>query len=532
MKIECYVYPGWDPRIRPANRRRGWMDETPESFAYRCLPLATANAHGWEIASPCGFSARWTGGSDVSAVEIILDDPDAAGPPVSLFGQGVLTFHIAALFCTEPGWNLWLSGAPNYAKDGIAPLSGLIETDWSPYSFTMNWRFTRADTWVRFERDEPIGFFFPVQRGVIDAATPELRCIDEAPELKRQFEAWSRSRDAFHEQMRDAPPVRPSERWQKLYYRGVDADGSPGTADHQTKIQPRPFVAPDAPRCPVASVPVRPKDEQLAKRDWLLGVQQDLRRLSPRLDRIDRVAGITPEDFLDRYYAANWPVILCGEMTGWPALDLWSPAYLADRLGDAEVEYQGGRSGNPRYELDKDHHRRTASFDAFLKMIEAPGNDAYLTAYNSGATHAALRPIRPDLGRIDKLLSHGADADEGMLWIGPEGSFTPLHHDLTNNLLAQIVGRKHVVLAPPAEASKLANVVHVFSEVGDLLSAAARERFPGIADVRKAEIILEPGEMLFLPIGWWHQVRALDFSVSATYTNFRWRNDWHASYPA
>jgi hypothetical protein len=38
--------------------------------------------------------------------------------------------------------------------------------------------------------------------------------------------------------------------------------------------------------------------------------------------------------------------------------------------------------------------------------------------------------------------------------------------------------------------------------------------------------------LLFVPIGWWHQVTALDFSVTLTYTNFRWPNRGRESFPA
>ncbi len=34
-----------------------------------------------------------------------------------------------------------------------------------------------------------------------------------------------------------------------------------------------------------------------------------------------------------------------------------------------------------------------------------------------------------------------------------------------------------------------------------------------------------------MPLAWWHQVRSLDFSVTVTYTNFRWPNDAFATYP-
>ncbi len=535
MEIECFLYPGWQPRIRPAVPRRAWMDETPERFAYRCLPLAMANAHGWEVAGSTGFAARWTGGNGVDAVEIRLDDNGSrpVDTPVSLFGQGTITFHIPGLFRTTPGWNLWVGGPPNQVKDGIVPLSGLIETDWSPYSFTMNWRFTRPGHWVRFAPDEAICFFFPVQRGVVEAIQPRVRPIDSEPGLKQQFEDWSRSRDAFHARMRDAPPGKPSDKWQKFYYRGVCPAGEAGTPDHQTKIRARDFaglhVGP-LPKPQPHAVPAVPADpvQQLARRDWILDVQEGLRTLSPRTAKLHRIMGIDPDYFLDQHYAANRPVLLGGEMAEWPALSRWSPAHLAGLVGDAIIEVQGARAGNPRFELDKDRHRQILPFNHFIARIETPGagNDIYLTAYNTAANRTALAPLHAELGRVDKLLRHCPAADEGMLWIGPAGTFTPLHHDLTNNLLAQIVGRKRVILVPPSEAPLLHNYQDVFSAIGNLLDPAMLEAHPDLRQVRLFDVTLQPGDMLFLPIGWWHQVEALDFSVSGTYTNFRWSNDW------
>lgn len=100
----CHVFSGWEPRIRPAATRRDWMDASPESFAYRCLPLRIANAHGWEILSPCGFEALWNGGPLVEDVTVSLDGPASEiDTPVALFGQGTVTFHIPALFRTPPG---------------------------------------------------------------------------------------------------------------------------------------------------------------------------------------------------------------------------------------------------------------------------------------------------------------------------------------------------------------------------------------------------------------------------------------------
>src|SRR5277367_4965853 len=65
MDLICYLCPGWAPMIRPASATRDWMDGTQLSFAYRCLPLNIANAHGWEILSPVGFEAIWNGGPNL-----------------------------------------------------------------------------------------------------------------------------------------------------------------------------------------------------------------------------------------------------------------------------------------------------------------------------------------------------------------------------------------------------------------------------------------------------------------------------------
>lgn len=157
--LVCYIQPHWRPRIRAAAHRRDWMDATREAFAYRCLPLNIANAHGWELLAGCGFEAVWNGGPEAQDVSVTADaGSDAQDLPVTLFGHGVLTFHVEGLLRTPPGWNLWLGGPPNRPKDGIAALGGVIETDWSPYTFTMNWRFTRPGQRVRFEAGEPIGF--------------------------------------------------------------------------------------------------------------------------------------------------------------------------------------------------------------------------------------------------------------------------------------------------------------------------------------------------------------------------------------
>jgi hypothetical protein len=562
MDLTCFLHPGWQPLIRPAPARRDWMDGTPESFAYRCLPLNIANAHGWELLNPCAFDAQWNGQTDTGAITIKADGP-TANVATSLFGQGILTFHIPGIFRTPPGWNLWIGGSPNAPKDGIYPLTGVVETDWSPFTFTMNWRFTRPNHWIHFDAGEPICFFFPVQRALLDDIKPALAPIEAEPGLLDRFQDWSRGRDAFVLRMANEPPPAPADKWQKHYYRGVDFSEQEQVGDHRTRLRLRPFDAsaiswPLEP--PVAARPEAgasgaaetakpaPPDQaprqdappsqallDLRKREWLLETLERQRALSAQDATIERRAGLSSDEFLDRYYAANRPVILTGEMSGWPALAKWTPDYLKQAVGSKTIEFQGDRSKSERFEIHKDAHKRELPFDQFIDLVSQPGagNDAYLTAYNSARNTEAISMLHPDLGFPDKFLNRDVEQPNGMMWIGPAGTLTSLHHDLTNNLIAQLVGRKRLLVLPASEVGKLYNHLHVFSEISDLEDPALTlARFPRLEHARFTEVTLMPGEMIFMPLAWWHQVRSIDFSVTITYTNFRWPNDGHRDFPA
>ena len=552
MDLICYLHPAWRPLLRPASANRAWMDATPEAFAYRCLPLNIANAHGWELLSPCGFEASWKGGTAADDVVIRLDPgSDPAHAPVALFGQGVLTFHVEAIFRTPESWNLWVSGPPNHGKDAIAPLTGVIETDWSPYTFTMNWRFTRPGQVIRFEAGEPFCFLFPVQRGALETFVPRTRPLSDDPELEERFMAWSRSRDAFHEKMKTAGDVAPADKWQKHYYRGEDSAGARISSRHQTKLRLKPFDARSTPGAQAealaraaafpligdapAPAPEAAADPQarldLKKREWLLESLERQRQLSSAAAGIPRQDRVRGQDFLDQFYAPGRPVVLTEMIADWPALARWTPDYLKQAVGPAVIEFQGGRDGDPLFERNKDAHRQSMPFDAFIDRIaEAPGNDAYLTAYNSARNAQALAPLARDIRPLEEILTREASYPDGMMWIGPAGAFTPLHHDLTNNLIVQVVGRKRLMLAPAAYAGRLYNRQHVFSEVLDLQSFDA-SRFPDLGGVHAYEVTLDPGEALFVPLGWWHQARALDFSVTLTFTSFRWPNEAARDFP-
>ena len=216
-RLTCFKVAPDAMEIIPGRAARPWMDETHERFAYRCIPLSIANASGWEIVLPFSFSAVWNGGSQIGDVVIVKDDPSDLVS--SHFGHGVLTFHTGWLFRTSPGWALWCRGAPNHLYDGIIPLEGIVETDWLPFPFTMNWRFTQPGA-VRFEKGEAICFVTLMPHGSIDSVVPVVKEIGEDPVLEGQYRSWSRSRADFNERLSRRDPQAMKEGWQRTYVKG------------------------------------------------------------------------------------------------------------------------------------------------------------------------------------------------------------------------------------------------------------------------------------------------------------------------
>ena len=231
--LDCYRVEPLAPPLLPGGSKREWMDATTQRFAYRCTPMTVANASGWELRCPFAFEAEWNGGTGVEAITVFTR---AGGPAVerliaSHFGHGVLTFHPGWLFRTPPGWALIARGAPNAGKDGIAALEGLVETDWLPFSFTMNWRFTRPGR-VGFAKDEPFCFLSLAPHGALDAVQPVAHELADDPALAAEYRRWQASRSEFNTRLRqnDAETVR--EGWQRDYIR---ADEAGGQATHVTK---------------------------------------------------------------------------------------------------------------------------------------------------------------------------------------------------------------------------------------------------------------------------------------------------------
>jgi hypothetical protein len=268
---------------------------------------------------------------------------------------------------------------------------------------------------------------------------------------------------------------------------------------------------------------------RLKKRDWQLTAYRKLNRLHPCSTEIPRRHRLPRQQFLEDFYSTNRPVIITGMTDDWPALRKWSLDYFAKLLGDREVEVQVGRNAGDNYEIERERFVVRLRFAEFLEKVRTAGvtNDFYMTASNSGENKRSLASLWDDVVQIPEYLDD-TDPLSGFLWIGPAGTITPFHHDLTNNLMVQVIGRKRVRIAASWDIPLMHNHYHVFSMIDGRVMPPCPEA--PIDQPQIVEAILGPGEVLFLPVGCMHFVEALDISVTVSFTNFLFDNDFSSFY--
>jgi hypothetical protein len=189
------------------------------------------------------------------------------------------------------------------------------------------------------------------------------------------------------------------------------------------------------------------------------------------------------------------------------------------------------RERDTRYEENLEVHRTQISFRDYVRQVEGSGptNDFYLVANNHFFERPIAGSLLTDITYDERVLDPDSPPSQTFFWYGPAGTVTPLHHDTSNVLLTQVRGSKQVVLVPALESYRVYNDVAVYSPVDP--ERADPDRYPLFADATSMTVTLNAGEALLIPVGWWHHVRSLEVSISASFTSFSFPNAFEWTSP-
>ncbi|KAF1043476.1 MAG: hypothetical protein GAK35_02173 [Herbaspirillum frisingense] len=227
-------------------------------------------------------------------------------------------------------------------------------------------------------------------------------------------------------------------------------------------------------------------------------------RSLPALASVPRIKAPDAATFRARA-ALGLPFIITGMAGKWP-LSALTRQTLRDHFGRLPVRARTGDYINTAFAPDRAMQDMT-----LLQYLDLVAD--------------APQDLPPYLGNLElrelNALCHWPTWFDKMgpprFWIGPAGTVTPLHCDYDDNLFAQIWGSKRIWLAPPHHDAFLypreANAI-LFGSPFDP-DHPDFERYPLARQAALTECVMQPGEMLYLPAGWYHQVRSLSFSLSA-----------------
>ncbi|MDY6803552.1 MAG: cupin-like domain-containing protein [Cyanobacteriota bacterium] len=249
---------------------------------------------------------------------------------------------------------------------------------------------------------------------------------------------------------------------------------------------------------------------------------------------------LTEKSFFESYKKQGIPAVITGLLEGESE---WNLDYLCQQLGDREFPLR--RYGKDRYQQDKRHWKNIGSgvtgppqpFSEYAAMVrsgEARENDIYMAKCSLKNTPLKEGRSLPKIAANLQELGFNKSAGDFNIWLGPGGHVECLHYDLMDGTLIQLHGVKKVVLFPPSQTANLypfGIYVHLYR--GFKLRCWFSQVYPENPNLKtfpqfesalqfKQEIYLQPGEALFIPAGWWHEVTALGEGMVCSVNRF-WR---------
>jgi hypothetical protein len=196
------------------------------------------------------------------------------------------------------------------------------------------------------------------------------------------------------------------------------------------------------------------------------------------------------------------PVLFTRATAHWPALSRWNIDWLERQHGDVFM---------------KSKQLSVRGWIAKMRDASAQGRIEYLSVPLTDLPGLARDFSMPRYHPFDTLLRNE-------LWIGPGGTRTPVHCDYSENLFCQVIGRKRFQLYSPDAISSFKPALD-YALYRDYLPEYTHHERNGRGDELdtllaqdpvkpKYDFVIEPGELIYLPYGWYHRVSSLEHSWS------------------
>ena len=238
----------------------------------------------------------------------------------------------------------------------------------------------------------------------------------------------------------------------------------------------------------------------------------------PEFTSIERIDISTLERFWPEIYQRNMPLVVTDGMSDWSAMKNWTPDYFACLLEG--MEYPLRATDDEGEYTFVNHVKHTIIVSDYIRALYSVPLDGARRPYfgNIPIQKPDIAPwfasITDDFAFPDVMSDR--IGNEVRLWIGGEGQKSTIHNDSNHGFNAQVYGRKLFRLYSPEQHPCL-SAVRISDDTW--VSPVDWEHpdfstYPAFASARGMEVILEPGEMLYIPAFWWHAARAESVAIN------------------
>lgn len=241
------------------------------------------------------------------------------------------------------------------------------------------------------------------------------------------------------------------------------------------------------------------------------------------LDSLKRCSSLGIDEFRRRFQAERTPVIISNSFD-WKEMKKWDVEYFKEIYKAKTVEL--------------DFYSSLIKPEWGTKTLQLPeALDLICNNTNKDTKHYLMqKSIAEEFPELQSDIHPPKYTDKGVnymtnLWIGEAGINSQPHYDCSDNFLTQIKGRKLVRLFAPSENlnmypyeiqnsfvkdEKESQITGRISKIHDT-DFVSHDEYPNFKKVKCFEGIIYPGDLLYIPCGWWHEIKSLDMSMSVNY---------------
>ncbi len=222
-----------------------------------------------------------------------------------------------------------------------------------------------------------------------------------------------------------------------------------------------------------------------------------------KLQPVDRISGIAPEEFVKKYLNKGQPVILKDFISEDSACwSKWSYDYFKEIAGNEQINVYGKEEDSQNYAASPPVGKM--SFSEYLDLISAGPTELRLFLFN-------LLKIRPELKKdviFNDVTGGKVIQNLPFMFFGGEGSATRNHFDIdmSHVFISQFQGYKRIWLFPNEQSDLMYKLPYNFHSIANLKTSDVKD-YPALEFLDGYEALIGPGETCYMPAGWWHYIQ-------------------------